>query len=113
MQAENADSAGLNPYSRFGRLRLRVAPRMRSIGERTTVYIDIYIYISCMTARPLSPQEGARSRSPNYGTRLDTVRYAVLCTCMRMCIDVQVARGRSIIGNWGEREQGRTLLMSM
>ena len=38
---------------------------MRSSGERTHVYIYIYIYI--VTARPLSPQEGARSRSPQLG----------------------------------------------
>ena len=36
----------------------RVAPRMRSSGERTHVYI-YNIYISIVTARPLSPQEGA------------------------------------------------------
>ena len=34
---------------------MRVAPRMRSSGERT----DVYIYISIVTARPSSPQEGA------------------------------------------------------
>ena len=38
MQAENADSAELNRF----RLRLRVAPRMRSSGGRTHVYIIIY-----------------------------------------------------------------------
>ena len=35
---------------------------MRSSGERTHVYLSSYI--SIVTARPLSPQEGARSRSP-------------------------------------------------
>ena len=40
---------------------------MGSSGERTAgragrIYIYIYLYI--VTARPLSPQEGARSRSP-------------------------------------------------
>ena len=37
---------------------------MRSSGERTHVYLNIYIYIYIVTARPSSPQEGARSRSP-------------------------------------------------
>ena len=36
---------------------------MRSSGERT------HVYISIVTARPLSPQEGARSRSPQLGTK--------------------------------------------
>ena len=54
---------------------LRTFARMRSSGERTAgpagragragrIYIYLYIYISIVTARPLSPQEGARSRSP-------------------------------------------------
>ena len=59
---------------------------MRSRGERTHVYISIIIYnniiyISIVTARPLSPQEGARSRSPQ-----------LLVECLAL---------------WGERERSR------
>ena len=32
-----------------------------------SIYLYIYIYIYIVTARPLSPQEGARSRSPQLG----------------------------------------------
>ena len=39
-----------------------------AVNVRTSIYIYLYnyisIYISTVTARPLSPQEGARSRSP-------------------------------------------------
>ena len=48
---KNADSAGLNRFP------IRPATFARS-GERT----DVYLYI--VTARPSSPQEGPRSRSP-------------------------------------------------
>ena len=38
---------------------------MRSSGERTHARLRlVYSYLSIVTARPLSPQEGARSRSP-------------------------------------------------
>ena len=68
--------------SRSGRLRLRVAPRMRSSGERTDVYIS-----SIVTARPLSPQEGA-------SLTLAPIMpwYGILVECLAL---------------WGERERSR------
>ena len=61
---------------------------MRSSGERTHVYIyiSIILYIYIVIARPLSPQEGARSRSPQLGlstpfypmTRKNGVAYQAL-----------------------------------
>ena len=62
---------------------LNVAPRMRSSGCRPYISIYNYIYLSCMTARPLSPQEGARSRSPQLW---------ILVECLAL---------------WGERERSR------
>ena len=68
MQAENADSAGLNRFPIWPATFARSAAHAGN-GERTHVYLSIYIYIyiSIVTARPLSPQEGARSRSPQLG----------------------------------------------
>ena len=54
---------------------------MRNSGERT----DARLYISIMTSRPLSPQEGARSRSPQ-------LLYIILVECLAL---------------WGERERSR------
>ena len=88
MQAENADSAGLTRFpirpATFARSAGAAGPKMTDVR-----YIYIYIdrqtdrqtdrgrvelprwdsltlapIISIVTARPLSPQEGARSRSP-------------------------------------------------
>ena len=57
---KNADSAGLNRFP------IRPATFARSAAHAQyrvpAVYLYIYIYI--VTARPLSPQEGPRSRSP-------------------------------------------------
>ena len=58
---------------------------MRSSGERT--YARTYVYLYIVTARPSSPQEGARSRSPQL-----YIYTIILVECLAL---------------WGERERSR------
>ena len=70
---------------------------MRSSGERTDarlyIYISIYLYI--VTARPSSPQEGARSRSPQLGEcnalwgERELPRFMFVCMFYMLLIYVQ------------------------
>ena len=63
------------------------------------VYIYLYIYISIVTARPLSPQEGARSRSPQLSHyTLPQAANRMRCLCSGMLFLATVTLLASVSG---------------
>ena len=90
MQAENADSAGLNLFPFWP------ATFARSAAHATHARTYVRLYNIIVTARPSSPQEGARSRSPQLEV-LDQKCQTVQALCMysnphgrRICLVVMV-----------------------